>query len=78
MKQNPNLKFPKLPTYLGKIFKFRSAIPAHVDKDEKLTSGDEWIKIYQEVFFNITIKNIINDFEDYFKKLNEQFGDEYL
>ncbi len=78
IKKNPQLTFPKLPDYYGQIFKFRSAIPGHLDKNENLSTGKDFTDIYKEIFTDIGIPKIAVDFENYYEKCRKQFGKEFM
>lgn len=77
-KKNPTIEFPELPNYLGKIYAFRNAIPGHVDKYERLSTGEDFINIYQPIFRDIGVEKISIDLENYYEECTKRFGKELI
>ncbi len=78
MKNNQDIKFPELPNYLDKIYRFRNAIPGHIDKNEILKTGEDFINIYQPIFRDIGIEKISIDLENYYNECRKKFGEELI
>lgn len=78
IKNNPDISFPKLPDYLNKIYTFRSAIPGHIDKDERLQTGEDFFNIYQSIFRDIGVEKISIDLENYYEECTKRFGKELI
>ena len=73
--KNSNLVFPDFPDYIRKINTFRNTIPAHLDKDENLKNGEDFINAYQPVFRDIGVARILTDLEAYFDEVKKLFNE---
>lgn len=78
IKKNKDIDFPDLPQYLSKIYTFRNSIPGHIDKGERLKTGEDFIDIYQSIFRDIGIEIILKDLEAYYEKCQKMFGEDLI
>lgn len=77
-KKTTDLDLPDLPDYLPKIYTYRNSIPGHLDRDKRLKTGDDWIKVSQGIFSNPGIETILIDFYNSYQDCIKRFGDDII
>ncbi|MBN1386352.1 hypothetical protein JW968_05265 [Candidatus Woesearchaeota archaeon] len=71
------IHFPKFPKYLNKLERFRNKIIAHLDDEEELKSGKDWLNAYS-IINNIGFEMIVNDFDIFYKDCVRLFSPEFM
>lgn len=75
IKSQEKRDLPELPEYLELLKNFRNQVVAHLDKDGRFRSLNEWIEQYEKIN-KIGLPKIVQDFKEiYFKCCNSLKGD---
>ena len=67
IKSKNELDLPELPDYFNVLKEFRNQIVAHLDKDEKFRTINDWVIKYESLNL-IGVPRIIEDFKRYFQE----------
>lgn len=73
IKNKKELNLPDLPEYFNVLKEFRNQIVAHLDKDEKFRTINDWIVKYESLNI-IGVPKIIEEFKIYFQECSKQIN----
>lgn len=62
-------EFPKLPTYLKELRKFRNKMPGHRDDRNEFVTWTEWYEFHKTFEKFPSSNKVVNDFLDYCKTI---------